>query len=168
MTLSAAGLPENAAAATALLAQGRPALVWRRIIADSDTPVGAARRLIVPGRGDFLLASKMGIVVRDDGKRGIDCSASAIKRFIDESLARLKTDRIDLYITHWQDPTTPVAETVEVLKALQAEGKILAFAASNTSPADVAAYQAAEFNDALASFARCARPPRPPPARRWT
>ena len=58
------GLPENAAAATALLAAGKPALVWRRIIADSDTPVGAARRLIVPGRGDFLLESVEGGEVR--------------------------------------------------------------------------------------------------------
>ena len=64
MTLSATGLPENAAASTAMLAQGRPALVWRRIIADSDTPVGAARRLIVPGRGDFLLESVEGGEVR--------------------------------------------------------------------------------------------------------
>ena len=58
------GLPENAAAAAASLAKGRPALVWRRIIADSDTPVGAARRLIVPGRGDFLLESVEGGEVR--------------------------------------------------------------------------------------------------------
>jgi len=58
------GLPENAAAATASLGEGRPALVWRRIIADSDTPVGAARRLIVPGRGDFLLESVEGGEVR--------------------------------------------------------------------------------------------------------
>ena len=58
------GLPENAAAAAAMLARGRPALVWRRIIADSDTPVGAARRLIVPGRGDFLLESVEGGEVR--------------------------------------------------------------------------------------------------------
>ena len=61
---AATGLPENAAAAAALLAAGRPALVWRRIIADSDTPVGAARRLIVPGRGDFLLESVEGGEVR--------------------------------------------------------------------------------------------------------
>ena len=59
-----AGLPDNAAAATKALAEGRPALVWRRIIADSDTPVGAARRLIVPGRGDFLLESVEGGEVR--------------------------------------------------------------------------------------------------------
>jgi anthranilate synthase component 1 len=57
-------LPENAAAAAAMLAEGRAALVWRRIIADSDTPVGAARRLIVPGRGDFLLESVEGGEVR--------------------------------------------------------------------------------------------------------
>ncbi len=62
--VTAAGLPENAAAAAAMLAQGKAALVWRRIIADSDTPVGAARRLIVPGRGDFLLESVEGGEVR--------------------------------------------------------------------------------------------------------
>ncbi len=60
----AAGLPDNAAAAAQALAEGRAALVWRRIIADSDTPVGAARRLIVPGRGDFLLESVEGGEVR--------------------------------------------------------------------------------------------------------
>ncbi|KPF65451.1 anthranilate synthase [Porphyrobacter sp. AAP60] len=57
-------MPENAAAAIAALREGRAALVWRRIIADSDTPVGAARRLIVPGRGDFLLESVEGGEVR--------------------------------------------------------------------------------------------------------
>jgi anthranilate synthase component 1 len=64
VTTTAAGLPDNAEAATAALSQGRAALVWRRIIADSDTPVGAARRLIVPGRGDFLLESVEGGEVR--------------------------------------------------------------------------------------------------------
>lgn len=61
---TAADLPENADHAAAMLAEGRAALVWRRIIADSDTPVGAARRLIVPGRGDFLLESVEGGEVR--------------------------------------------------------------------------------------------------------
>lgn len=64
VTTARAGLPENAAAAAAMLGEGRAALVWRRIIADSDTPVGAARRLIVPGRGDFLLESVEGGEVR--------------------------------------------------------------------------------------------------------
>jgi anthranilate synthase component 1 len=47
-----------------LLAAGKPALVWQKVVADSDTPVGAARRLIVPGRGDFLLESVEGGEVR--------------------------------------------------------------------------------------------------------
>jgi anthranilate synthase component 1 len=56
--------PEGAAEAARALAGGRPALVWRTLIADSDTPVGAARRLIVAGRGDFLLESVEGGEVR--------------------------------------------------------------------------------------------------------
>ncbi|MHA7818403.1 MAG: anthranilate synthase component I [Erythrobacter sp.] len=38
--------------------------MWRKVVADSDTPVGAARRLIEPGRGDFLLESVEGGEVR--------------------------------------------------------------------------------------------------------
>ncbi|WP_040464758.1 anthranilate synthase component I [Erythrobacter sp. NAP1] len=55
---------ENAAGAAKALESGAPALVWRKVVADSDTPVGAARRLIVPGRGDFLLESVEGGEVR--------------------------------------------------------------------------------------------------------
>ncbi len=51
-------------AAAALLAQGRPALVWKRLIADTETPVGAALKLFEPGRGDFLLESVEGGEVR--------------------------------------------------------------------------------------------------------
>ena len=56
--------PADDAAAAAALADGRPALVWRRQIADMDTPVSAAARLIEPGRGDFLLESVEGGAVR--------------------------------------------------------------------------------------------------------
>lgn len=58
-----AGL-SNRAAALAALADGRPALVWQRLIADTETPVGAALKLTVPGRGDFLLESVQGGEVR--------------------------------------------------------------------------------------------------------
>ena len=57
-------LPENFAAAAAALAGQRPALIWRRLIADTETPVGAALKLIEPGRGDFLLESVEGGAVR--------------------------------------------------------------------------------------------------------
>ncbi|MGZ5791819.1 MAG: anthranilate synthase component I [Croceibacterium sp.] len=57
-------LPDNAAAARRQLTTGRPALVWRRLVADTETPVGAALKLIEPERGDFLLESVEGGEVR--------------------------------------------------------------------------------------------------------
>ena len=55
---------ENSNSARALLSAGKPALVWRKIIADTETPVGAAVKLIEPGRGDFLLESVEGGEIR--------------------------------------------------------------------------------------------------------
>jgi len=57
-------LPENSAAALAQLAAGKPALVWRRLVADTETPVGAALKLFEDGRGDFLLESVQGGEIR--------------------------------------------------------------------------------------------------------
>lgn len=54
----------NADTARAQLERGEHALVWRRTIADTETPVGAATKLIVDGRGDFLLESVEGGAVR--------------------------------------------------------------------------------------------------------
>jgi anthranilate synthase component 1 len=50
--------------ARAALAQGRSALVWRRQIADTETPISAALRLFEADRGDFLLESVEGGAVR--------------------------------------------------------------------------------------------------------
>ena len=58
------GYAENRAAAAAALKQGKPGVIWRRLIADQETPVGAAAKLIVPGRGDYLLESVQGGEVR--------------------------------------------------------------------------------------------------------
>ncbi|MDZ4306553.1 anthranilate synthase component I [Allopontixanthobacter sp.] len=64
MIAGAGHLPENSDVAIAALADGRPALVWRKVVADTETPVGAALKLIEPGRGDFLLESVEGGEVR--------------------------------------------------------------------------------------------------------
>lgn len=61
--MSATGL-ENGKAALAALAGGKATLVWRRLIADTETPVGAALKLFEDGRGDFLLESVQGGEVR--------------------------------------------------------------------------------------------------------
>ncbi|MEZ0213931.1 MAG: aldo/keto reductase [Xanthobacteraceae bacterium] len=109
-------------------------------------------RAIRGRRDEVVLATKCGLVWHSQrgphffSQDGLpvhrDLSPAAIRHEIDQSLRRLGTDRIDLYITHWQDPTTPIAETVGTLKALKVEGKILAFAASNTTPEDLASYRA--------------------------
>lgn len=57
-------MAEGAEAALAALAAGRPALLWRRQVADTETPVAAALKLIEPGRGDFLLESVEGGATR--------------------------------------------------------------------------------------------------------
>ncbi|HWU04655.1 MAG TPA: anthranilate synthase component I [Novosphingobium sp.] len=64
MTHTDSHRPANADQALSALAAGRPALVWRRLIADTETPVGAGLKLIQPGRGDFLLESVEGGEVR--------------------------------------------------------------------------------------------------------
>ena len=55
---------QGLAAARAALAAGRPALLWQARLADTDTPVAAALKLIEPGRGDYLLESVEGGAVR--------------------------------------------------------------------------------------------------------
>ena len=46
------------------LAQGRSALIWREVVSDTETPVGAALKLFEEGRGDFLLESVEGGEIR--------------------------------------------------------------------------------------------------------
>ncbi len=74
-------------------------------------------------RSEFFLATKMGIVV-DGPNRGIDCSPEAIKRCVDESLARLQTDHIDLYYMHRPDKVGPIEESMGAMAELVAAGKI--------------------------------------------
>jgi len=64
----------------------------------------------------------------------------SIEYEIGESLRRLQTDYIDLYQTHWQDPTTPISETMEVLLGLKEKGLIRAIGASNASLEQLAQY----------------------------
>lgn len=70
-----------------------------------------------------------------------------IREEVETSLKRLKTDVIDLYQTHWQDPTTPVADSVGELMKLKEEGKIRAIGCSNATTEDLDAYRAAGVLD---------------------
>jgi aryl-alcohol dehydrogenase-like predicted oxidoreductase len=87
-------------------------------------------------RGEFFLATKMGLVVQG-ASRGIDCSAEAIRRNVEDSLGRLQTDHIDLYYMHRFDPKIPVAESVGAMAGLVREGKIGGYGVSEWSAAHI-------------------------------
>ncbi len=72
----------------------------------------------------------------------------SIRAEVEASLRRLGTDRIDLLQTHWQEDTTPVAETMGELMRLRDEGKIRAIGCSNATPAQMDAYRQAGQLDA--------------------
>jgi aryl-alcohol dehydrogenase-like predicted oxidoreductase len=122
----------------------------------SEEIVGAA---IAGRRDEVVLATKCGLVWHTDrGRRFFDQQDRPVHRYLgpesiayelEQSLRRLRTDYIDLYITHWQDPTTPIAETMGTLEDLRQAGKIRAIGASNVSLADTAAYVAAGRLDAI-------------------
>ncbi|MAU22019.1 MAG: aldo/keto reductase [Martelella sp.] len=112
------------------------------------------------GRRDkVVLATKCGLVWHmQKGNHFFDYDGKPVHRYlgkdsivyeIEQSLKRLKTDYIDHYITHWQDPTTPVDETMEALEQLKRQGKIRSIGASNTSAEDIVAYLAAGELDAI-------------------
>ena len=114
----------------------------------------------IEGRRDqVVLATKCGIVWHTQkGNHFFDYDGAPVHRYlgkdaiiyeVEQSLKRLRTDYIDHYITHWQDPTTPIAETMEALETLKAQGKIRSIGASNTTPDDVRAYLEAGQLDAV-------------------
>jgi aryl-alcohol dehydrogenase-like predicted oxidoreductase len=61
-----------------------------------------------------------------------------IRRRIDESLRRLRTDRVELYLTHVHDPSTPIEESIGAFDDLVRAGKIRHYGMSNFSGAQIA------------------------------
>jgi aryl-alcohol dehydrogenase-like predicted oxidoreductase len=56
-----------------------------------------------------------------------------IRKVVEQSLTRLKTDRIDLYYQHRVDPKVPIEDVAGVIKELIKEGKVLHFGLSEAS-----------------------------------
>lgn len=97
-------------------------------------------KLIADCRNEVVITSK---VYFPTGKDINACGASRyhIMNAVEDSLKRLKTDRIDLYFIHRFDGLTPVEETLRALEDLRRQGKILYAGASN-----FAAWQVAKAN----------------------
>jgi aryl-alcohol dehydrogenase-like predicted oxidoreductase len=97
----------------------------------SEEIVGKA--LADGGRRDkAVLATKVALEWVD-GNVYRNSTRERIRREIEDSLRRLRTDRIDLYQVHWPDPFVPIEETAGTLLELKREGKILALGVSNYS-----------------------------------
>jgi aryl-alcohol dehydrogenase-like predicted oxidoreductase len=107
----------------------------------SETIVG--RALAEGGRRDqVLIATKVGLNWRD-GNVFRDSSAARIRGEVEDSLHRLRTDRIDLYQVHWPDVGVPFEETARALEDLLKAGKIRAIGVSNFAPAELDRFRAA-------------------------
>ena len=83
-------------------------------------------------RKKVILATKVGIELAPD-KKGL--SKAYILREVEDSLARLQTDYIDLYQSHIDDPSVPLEETLGAYQQLMQQGKVRAIGASNYSAA---------------------------------
>lgn len=79
-------------------------------------------------RDKVVIATKCGLELAPD-KKGL--SKAYIMRAVEDSLQRLKTDYIDLYQSHRDDPETPVEETMEAHARLVEQGKVRVIGASN-------------------------------------
>src|SRR5579864_3473293 len=117
--------------------------------------LGLSERIVgeaIRGRRDkVILATKCGLVWHTaKGNFFVDQNGTHIHRYlgpesiryeVEHSLRRLETDYIDLYQTHWQDPTTPIEETMGTLLDLKKQGKIRAIGVSNCTVEQVRRYR---------------------------
>ena len=109
--------------------------------------VGEALR---PIRKDILIATKFGFV---DGvpAKGLDSRPETIKKMVDQSLKRLKTDYIDLLYQHRVDPNVPMEDVAGTVKELIQAGKVRNFGLSEASAENIRKAHAVQQVTALQS-----------------
>ncbi len=96
--------------------------------------LGQSERTLAKGLGsrrrDVVIESKFGVRV-GGGKTVYDNSPEYIQQALEESLRRLNTDYIDVYLVHYRDGKTPIADVVGKLEELKAAGKLRYYGLSN-------------------------------------
>jgi aryl-alcohol dehydrogenase-like predicted oxidoreductase len=95
---------------------------------DSEAIIGSWLARNADKRDDLVIATKCSQLAPNKG-----LGRDAILGAADASLKRLRTDRIDLYWAHYDDPDTPLEETLAAFGELIAAGKVRAIGASNYS-----------------------------------
>jgi aryl-alcohol dehydrogenase-like predicted oxidoreductase len=87
---------------------------------------------LAPIRDKVVIASKFGFKI--DGTIALDSRPVHITKVVEESLKRLRTDRIDLYYQHRVDPAVPIEDVAGAVKDLIQQGKVLHFGLSEAGP----------------------------------
>jgi aryl-alcohol dehydrogenase-like predicted oxidoreductase len=82
---------------------------------------------------DMVIATKVGLEWDHAGNLRNNLKADYVIRACEDSLKRLKVEKIDLYQLHWPDPNTPMKETMEALSLLVESGKVSYVGVSNFS-----------------------------------
>jgi aryl-alcohol dehydrogenase-like predicted oxidoreductase len=100
-------------------------------------------------RDGVILATKVGMDM-GDGKQGL--APKYIEQAVEASLARLQTDRIDLYQSHKDDEKTPLEDTLAAFDRLIGQGKVRFIGASNYSGARLSEAQETSTRHDLASY----------------
>ena len=101
----------------------------------NETLIGEA---IGHRRQECVLASKCGMT-GVDGKRVIDGRPETLRKTLEESLTRLKTEVIDLYYLHRWDKAVPIEESIGAMAEFVSEGKVKAIGLSEVSAATLRA-----------------------------
>ncbi|MBB4687471.1 aldo/keto reductase [Amycolatopsis jiangsuensis] len=99
-------------------------------------------------RDDMVIATKVGAWEQRKGLAGANIVAAA-----EDSLRRLRTDHIDLYYAHRDDPDTPLEETLTAFDGLVRAGKVRYIAASNYSATRLAEALSVSDSAGLARYA---------------
>jgi aryl-alcohol dehydrogenase-like predicted oxidoreductase len=94
----------------------------------SEEFVGEA---LAPFRDKVQIATKFGFAI--DGTIALNSRPEHIRKVVEQSLKRLRTDHIDLYYQHRVDPAVPIEEVAGALKDLIKQGKVLHFGLSEAS-----------------------------------
>jgi len=83
-----------------------------------------------PVRDQVVIATKFGFDLEDGQNRGLDSRPETIKRTVDGSLKRLRTNTIDLLYQHRVDPNVPIEDVAGAVKELIDAGKVRHFGLS--------------------------------------
>ena len=85
---------------------------------------------LAPFRDRVVIATKFGFNFVDGQTQGLNSRPDAIRKTTEDSLKRLRTDRIDLYYQHRVDPNVPIEDVAGTVKDLIREGKVKHFGLS--------------------------------------